>query len=37
MPDLVTIEAFIVIGSGIVMIQAVVLSLAFMAPFRGME
>ncbi len=37
MPDLVTIEAFIVIGSGIVMIQAVVLSLTFMAPFRGMR
>lgn len=37
MPDLVTIEAFIVIGSDIVMIKAVVLSLAFMAPFRGMK
>lgn len=37
MPDLVTIEAFIVIGSGIVMIQAVMLFLAFMAPFRGMK
>ncbi|OAJ67752.1 hypothetical protein A0123_01794 [Gluconobacter cerinus] len=37
MPDLVTIEAFIVISLGIVMIQAVVLSLAFMATFRGMK
>ena len=35
MPDSVTIEAFIVLGSGIVMIHAVVLSLAFMAPFPG--
>lgn len=37
MPNLQAIEAFIVIGSGIVMIQAVLLSLAFMAPFRGMK